>query len=859
MSGISPALRANITAQVEKLGFALPYNNRTYTVVCYNLFVRKSSKQLQHLRLPTDLILPVFLVQMVSIMFVSSILVLALKRFHQPRIVAQILAGILLGPTLLGEILNRLHMFTSFAPFESVLSLETIGNLGLVYYMFLVGLELELKPVIRAGKKALSIALVGMVVAIASGWGLFFVLDDNIKPNLKFLKAPNQRDNTHSGHLFWALALGTTSFPDVARILADLKLLHSELGRLALSSAVISDLCSWFLFILLLALTNLTGHFFVAGLTTLAFVWFCVFVLRPALPKLIRFLTKNKEDKRDNYNELHVSFVLMGVLVCAMITDSLGTLSYVGAFVLGAIMPRGELSKLVVEKIQPFVTGIMMPLFFLIVGLRTNMWFVFSSHDSYTAFQFKYAKRFMLVLSLAFLPKIAGSFVAALIHKMKPWNALALGVVMNTRGLMALFILSTGRDLKTLDQKTFPAMIFVVWALMIPIGPFLAYSYKTTKHFGQYKNRNIRSIGSDTELRILACTHESRNSPAIINLLEASNPTRQSPIQVFAVQLVEMIGHTSAMLIVHDACKPNNEGSKHKAGQISPSLPSNPFELYAKERENVHVQALTIVSAYSTMHEDICNFAEDKCITLVIVPFHQQSTLDGTMEESNPALRAVNRNVIDNAPCSVGVLVDRGLGISQIFKSNISSHISSDDVSYHRFAVFFIGGVDDREALAYAKRMAGHSRVDLTVVRFILNTEACLDDADYDNEILEAMANTGRQKQLDDLYLDGFRVHTMHNSSIKLVEEVVNSWEETLDFINDIEGDYDLYIMGRRHGSSSTLAVTSELDSSDCDELGTLAEALVSSSFFKVNTSILIVQQGAAVEEIQDESDYQEM
>lgn len=120
------------------------------------------------------------------------------------------------------------------------------------------------------------------------------------------------------------------------------------------------------------------------------------------------------------------------------------------------------------------------------------------------------------------------------------------------------------------------------------------------------------------------------------------------------------------------------------------------------------------------------------------------------------------------------------------------------------------------------------------------------------------MANTGRQKQLDDLFVDGFKVHTMHNSSIELVEEVVNSWEETLDVIKSIEGECDLYKMGRRHGRSSTSTMTSVLDS-DSDELGTLADALVSSSFFMVNTSILIVQQGAAVDDRQDASDDLEM
>lgn len=147
------------------------------------------------------------------------------------------------------------NMFTAFAPFQSLLSLETIGNLGLVYYIFLVGLELELKPVIRAGRKALSIALAGMVVAIGSGFALHFLLVKK-SLNLKVEVSRNDHNNTHSGPLFWAVALATTSFPDVARILADLKLLHSEIGRLALSAAAISELCSWFLFILLFTSCN---------------------------------------------------------------------------------------------------------------------------------------------------------------------------------------------------------------------------------------------------------------------------------------------------------------------------------------------------------------------------------------------------------------------------------------------------------------------------------------------------------------------------------------------------------------------------------------------------------------------------
>lgn len=392
-------------------------------------------------------------------------------------------------------------------------------------------------------------------------------------------------------------------------------------------------------------------------------------------------------------------------------------------------------------------------------------------------------------------------------------------------------------------------MIVAIWIMTIPVGPFLAFCYKINRRSTQYKLRSIQSIGPDTELRILACTYSLSSVSGIINLLEASNPSRQSPICVFAAQLVELTGHASAMLIVHDAC----ETSVHQGNQTQPEslvTSDNPFINYGKKRLFVSVQALTVVSPYNTMHEDICNLAVDKCINFIIIPFHMQATIDGTMEDSNPSLKRVNHNLILKAPCSVGVFVDRGLSVSQITESNKGS----SSVGCRHFAMFFIGGADDREALTYAWRLAGHPMVSLTVVRFIVipnkeNKRNNSSSSNYNNNIdVNAMENSEREKQLNDLFVDQFKLKSMHKPSIQFLEETVKTWEDILNVTRGMEGEYDLYIMGKRHESTSPAAEFVD-QYSDFDEfLGPLGDALLSSKF-AINTSILVMQQGASVDE----------
>ena len=373
------------------------------------------------------------------------------------------------------------------------------------------------------------------------------------------------------------------------------------------------------------------------------------------------------------------------------------------------------------------------------------------------------------------------------------------------------------------------------------IGPTLAFTYKSIKTSRKTRYRTIQSIKPEAEFRVVACVHSTRNVYGIIHLLGASNPTKQSPLLVFAIHLVELTGRATAMMIVHGQCKASSAKAKVQTDHII-----NAFDKFENQNNSVTVHSLTAVSPYATMHDDICGIAAEKRVHLIIVPFHKQPTLDGGLEDGNPSLGLVNNSVMTNAPCSVAVLVDRGLSATNLTDSNRSNR------TQQRFALFFIGGPDDREALAYAKRMSEHPGILITVVRFIPGEEvkemSIMDFPGEENvEILTALAREKKEKVIDNDYIDDFRLQILSNQSIGYAEVVVNNGDETLKAISTLENEFSLYIVGRGRGMVSPL-VSGLSEWSDSPELGVLGDALVTSSF-ATNVSLLVVQQGDVEDE----------
>lgn len=389
-----------------------------------------------------------------------------------------------------------------------------------------------------------------------------------------------------------------------------------------------------------------------------------------------------------------------------------------------------------------------------------------------------------------------------------------------------------------LDDSTFATMVVVAVIITGVITPVVTVIYRPTRRFLPYKKRTIQRSKHEGELRIIVCIHTPRNVPTIINLLEASNPNKKSPMCIYVLHLVELTGRASAMLIVHNSRKSGRPALSRTQAQSDHII--NAFENYEHHASCVTVQPLTAISPYSTMHEDICNLAEDKRTAFVIIPFHKQQTVDGGMEATNPAFRTVNMNVLANAPCSVGILVDRGL--------NGSTRVSANQVS-HQVAVLFFGGPDDREALAYAWRMSEHPGINLTVMRFIPGDDA-VDTASVggsmmlepgDSSELSIAVDSEKERHLDEEYINEFRMRNASEESITYIEKVVNNGEETVAAIRSIDSGHDLFIVGRGQGMISPLTA-GLTDWSECPELGAIGDLLASSDF-AATVSVLVVQQ----------------
>ncbi|KAJ0097095.1 hypothetical protein Patl1_27971 [Pistacia atlantica] len=784
-------------------------NKSDETIVCYapNMITTNGVWQGDN---PLDYSLPLFILQLSMVVVTTRILVFILKPFRQPRVISEIVGGIILGPSILGR--NTAFANAVF-PLRSVMVLETMANVGLLYFLFLVGVEMDMSVIRRTGKKALALAVAGMVLPFLIGAGFSILLHNK-----------SHQMSLGTFILFLGVALSVTAFPVLARILAELKLINTELGRIALSSALVNDMCAWILLAFAIALgenesTSLSSLWVI--LSGVAFVIFCIFIVRPAISWMIR-----RTPEGETFSEFYICLILTGVMIAGFITDAIGTHSVFGAFVFGLVIPNGPLGLTLIEKLEDFVSGLLLPLFFAISGLKTDI----------GAIQGTFTWGILvLVIILACAGKIVGTLIVATFYQMPAREGVTLGLLMNTKGLVEMIVLNVGKDQKVLDDESFAIMVVVAVIMTAIITPIVTTIYKPARRFLPYKRRTIQRSKPDSELRLLVCIHTPRNVPTIINLLEASHPTKKSPICVYVLHLVELTGRASAMLIVHNTRKSGRPALNRTQAQSDHII--NAFENYEQHAGCVSVQPLTAISPYSTMHEDICNLAEDKRVALIIIPFHKHQTVDGGMEATNPAFRMVNQNLLANSPCSVGILVDRGL--------NGSTRLAANQVSHH-IAMLYFGGPDDREALAYAWRMSEHPGISLTVMRFIPGEDAvgpaAQPSSDLNNpERLTVETDNDKEKQLDEEFINDFRIKNVNDESIVYTEKVANNGEETVAAIRSMDTAHDLFIVGRGQGMTSPLTA-GLTDWSECPELGAIGDLLASSDF-AATVSVLVVQQ----------------
>lgn len=392
------------------------------------------------------------LLQLVIILATARALGLVLRYFGQSAVIGEMAAGIVLGPVVFGALAPELHAHV----FEksSLGALGSLSQVGLVLFMFIVGAELRLPAGAHKEITAATwIGVLSVLVPMALGLLVGGVLHDRLAPaGVGFWPFA----------LFMAVALSITAFPVMARILKDRHMTQTTIGRLSLTSAAVADVLAWVMLALVVVLAGSAhdwGQFArtVGGLAALSVVLF--FIVRPLLGRLV---ARYAADGRPEGALL--AALLIGTLACAYVTDKLQVHAVFGAFLFGACLPRDDrLLAALIERIEYVAILVLMPVFFALAGLNTTA----------DAFGGARLGALALILAVAVVGKVVGGAAGARIAG-QPWPvSLAVGSLMNARGLMELIVIKVGLDIGVIGNDLFTMLMVMAIVTTLMAGPLL--------------------------------------------------------------------------------------------------------------------------------------------------------------------------------------------------------------------------------------------------------------------------------------------------------------------------------------------------------------------------------------------------
>ncbi|MDI7166057.1 cation:proton antiporter [Leptospira santarosai] len=400
-----------------------------------------------HLKQPISRLL----LQLIVIMFSARFFGKLATVLGQPSVIGEILAGILLGPSLLG--LAFPEGFQLLFPKESLSTLQILSQLGLLLFMFVIGMELDLQILKNQAESAVVISHSSIMFPFLLGAGLAYFIYVPLAPEgVDFI----------AFCLFMGIGMSITAFPVLARIILEKGLTKTALGSLALTAAAADDVTAWC--VLAIVVTIVNAGSFSSGILMIVMSLTYMFVMwKGILPLMKR--AGNVYTTKESMTKSITAFFFLFIFLSAWITEAIGIHALFGAFLAGVVMPdKKELRDNLVEKIEDFSLTVLLPLFFAFTGLRTKFGLLSSSG---------LWPIFFLILFVAVLGKLGGSSIASRMSGKNWKDSLSIGILMNTRGLMELIVLNIGYDLGVLSEEIFSMMVLMALATTIMTGPGL--------------------------------------------------------------------------------------------------------------------------------------------------------------------------------------------------------------------------------------------------------------------------------------------------------------------------------------------------------------------------------------------------
>jgi len=627
--------------------------------------------------LSTNLAHPVALIlaQIVTIIIVSRIFGFLFGKIHQPTVIGEIIAGIALGPSLLGMLFPEFSM--ALFPEKSLDNLSLLSQVGLILFMFMVGMELDLKVLQNKVKDAVVVSNAGILIPFTLGIGLAYFIYGHFAPDgVPFL----------SFGLFLGMAMSITAFPVLARIVQERGIHRTRLGALVITCAAVDDISAWCMLAAIIAIAK-AGTFLSSVYTIFLAVSYVIFMIKIVRPFLKR--VGDLHASRENLSKPVVAIFLLTLMISSYTTEIIGIHALFGAFLAGTIMPENtKFRNIFIQKIEDVALVLLLPLFFVFTGLRTQIGLI---NDSYLW------QVTGLIILVAIVGKFVGSAIASRIMGQNWRDSLTIGALMNTRGLMELVVLNIGYDLGILSPEVFSMMVIMALVTTFMTGPALDLIEKLFRKATSTISEEINQL---RKFRII---------------LSFGNPEMGTSLLRLANGLVKNQKENTTVTALH-LC-PNNLLHHYNLDEYE----NESFAPVIHESELINQKITTLFKASDNIDSDITEITNQGDFDLLLIGIGQ-SIFEGSLlgRILGYTTRIVNpdrlmqkvagkEKLFGNSPFD-----DRTQSILSNTKVPVGIFVDKNTGSFNQIIALFFGE-NDLSMIKYIKRFINNSDAQVTI------------------------------------------------------------------------------------------------------------------------------------------------